>query len=564
MQFVWFWTFWHWSKESFQAGNLLRSPLQGIGSHWDEWFRHEASDKDIKAIEETGRNERSQRQLIRWLARHWARETHGRGNRMVARFALGQLAQFPPFNAWRAFEKCCRKYGTAGVSAIVLAEQSRGEPEDIRRIDALLLPAGADEEAMVPEGFQIGEAELGPPRSAAMSLLAGKKLLQFLLLWLAAGRRPYPQWLRRALFLGWTAVVGQVLLLRLGPEPGERLYLLSAMLVALWGLLVLIAAVVVARESIRAWQVGAQLKNRLEYSQVRLWMQGGLMLKGGSAGLPFCLNALLALYAAQPDRARRSWVWSRFFRHMRSSAASWAATGVVTAAGRITPVVLEPKIRACLQHGGVRHLLAPHQSDGGQQTIRRLSNATTVTARPERPFVSMVGAARLGFAAEKPDLRNHSCRSVAQSMMALGGFSDRWQMAANVFALVVSIVMVMAWPDLRSILIPHRPPVAVEPASPSPYYLWVSLDTKHPAYFSAVLDSAYWSNRRSEVRQHDEVMPSVRAEIQLHRLTGVTSAKEEDGVVWIERRRRFLNREFLPGERVGHYSVTYLTRLGHE
>ena len=46
MRFVWFWTFWHWSKESFRHGSLLRSPLHGIGSHWDEWFRHEASERD--------------------------------------------------------------------------------------------------------------------------------------------------------------------------------------------------------------------------------------------------------------------------------------------------------------------------------------------------------------------------------------------------------------------------------------------------------------------------------------------------------------------------------------
>ncbi|MCI0534228.1 MAG: hypothetical protein L0Z50_03265 [Verrucomicrobiales bacterium] len=42
MQFVWFLTFWHWSKESFRTGRLLRPSLHGIGSHWDEWFRHEA------------------------------------------------------------------------------------------------------------------------------------------------------------------------------------------------------------------------------------------------------------------------------------------------------------------------------------------------------------------------------------------------------------------------------------------------------------------------------------------------------------------------------------------
>jgi hypothetical protein len=79
-----------------------------------------------------------------------------------------------------------------------------------------------------------------------------------------------------------------------------------------------------------------------------------------------------------------------------------------------------------------------------------------------------------------------------------------------------------------------------------------------------VLDSGYWSNRRSDVRQRGGAAPSVRAEIQLYRLAGVTAAREEDGVVWIERRRRFLTREFLPGERVGRYSIPYLTRLGHE
>jgi hypothetical protein len=237
---------------------------------------------------------------------------------------------------------------------------------------------------------------------------------------------------------------------------------------------------------------------------------------------------------------------------------------VVTGAGQITPVVIEPKLRACIQQGEIRHILTPKQSDGGQQAIRRLGEATVGTARPEYPAASIVGAARLGFAAEKPALRNHSCRHVAQSMMTLGGFSDPRQIATNIFALAVSVVMVVALPDLWSILLPYPAPAAVKPASPSPYYLWVSLDTKHPAYFSAVLESGYWSNRRSDVRQRGGVTQSVRAEIQLYRLTGVSAASEEDGVVWIERRRRFLCREFLPGERIGRYSIPYLTRLGYE
>jgi hypothetical protein len=564
MQFVWFWSFWHWSKESFRAGRLLRSPLQGIGSHWDEWFCHEASERDLRSIEETGRSEASQRRFIRWLARHWTTEAHGPQNRMIPRFVLGQLAHLPPFKAWRTFEKYRSNYGIAGVAAIVLAEQSRGEPDDVRRIEALVLPAESGDQSIASDGFQIADGELEASRSAAMSLLAGKRLLQFLLLWIVGGRRPYPRWLRMALSIGWTAVVALILFLLFGPEPGERLVLFGASLGALWCMLMLIAAGIVARESFRAWRLGAQLKMRLARSQVRLRMNGGLTLKGGSAGLPFCLNTLLALYAVQPDCARHSWIWSRFFRIMRSDAASWAATGVVTGTGRITPVVIEPKIRACLQHGGVRHLLSPNQSDGGQQAIQRVGNATVAPAGLSLPRHPIIVAAPLGFAAERPSLRNYPCRNTAQSMMASGGFRDRWQIAANVFALAISIVMLVALPDLRSLLLPHQPPVAVEPASPSPYYLWISLDTKHPAYFSAVLDSGYWSNRRSNIQRHGGINPSVRAEFQLHRLTGVTAAKEEDGVVWIERRRRFLSREFLPGERVGHYSIAYLTQLGHE
>jgi hypothetical protein len=443
MQFVWFWSFWHWSKESFQAGRLLRPPLQGIGSHWDEWFCHEASERDRESIEETGRSEASQRQFIRWLARRWAREADPGENRMIPRFVLGQLAHLPPFKQWPVLEEFRRQYGTAGVSAIVLAEQSRGEAEDIRRIEALILPAEAGAKPIVPEGFQVADAELDAPRSGAMSLLAGTKLLQFLLLWIAGGRRPYPRWLRIALFLGWTAVVGLILFLLRGPEPGDRLVLFSAMLVVAWGTLV------------------AQWRTRLEGSQVRLRMNGGLTLKGGSAGLPFCLNTLLALYAAQPDCTRTSWIWRRFFRHLRSDAPSWAATGVVTATGRITPVVIESKIRACLQHDEIRYLLAPSQSDGGQQAIRRLANATAVTVRPEPPAGSVAGAVRLGFAAERRSLRNYPCRNLAHSMMALGGFLDRPQIAANAFALAASLVMVLALPDLRSTLFPHRPPVAV-------------------------------------------------------------------------------------------------------
>ena len=119
MHFVWFWTFWHWSRESFREGLLLRGPLQGIGSHWDEWFRHEASQNDLQAIAEAGRTEASQRQFIAWLYLHWAHEANWSGNRLIPRFVLGQLALLSPFKEWRAFDEYRTSYGIGGISAIV-------------------------------------------------------------------------------------------------------------------------------------------------------------------------------------------------------------------------------------------------------------------------------------------------------------------------------------------------------------------------------------------------------------------------------------------------------------
>jgi hypothetical protein len=148
--------------------------------------------------------------------------------------------------------------------------------------------------------------------------------------------------------------------------------------------------------------------------------------------------------------------------------------------------------------------------------------------------------------------------------MAFGRFTDGWQVFTNVFTIAVSIIMLAALPDLGSVLHPPPAPMVVPPASPSPYELWVSLNTKCPEYFRVVLESDYWSNRRADVRLHTEVTPSVRAQIPFHRLTGMSAANEEDGVVWVERRRRFLTRDFLPGERVGRYTVPYLSHLGHE
>src|SRR5258706_7027751 len=108
------------------------------------------------------------------------------------------------------------------------------------------------------------------------------------------------------------------------------------------------------------------MRTRLEHSEVRLRMNGGLTIKGGSAGLPFCLNILSSLYRAHPSDARRSWLWRRFFRKLCTQADSWAATAVLVPDGRLKQVVLEPKLRACLKQGKIRHILTPKQAEASE------------------------------------------------------------------------------------------------------------------------------------------------------------------------------------------------------
>ncbi len=189
--FVWYWTFWHWSKESFRLGALLRSPLQGIGGHWDEWFRHEASESDLKAIEEIGRSEAAQRQFLGWILLRWAREAGLGQNRLARHFIIGQLAQVQPFHQWKAFERYRTRYGNGGITAVVLMEESTGVPDDVRGIEALALPRDTTGSAIVTEDFHADSVEFETPRGATASLLRGKGFLIFLALWLAQGKRPY-------------------------------------------------------------------------------------------------------------------------------------------------------------------------------------------------------------------------------------------------------------------------------------------------------------------------------------------------------------------------------------
>jgi hypothetical protein len=146
--------------------------------------------------------------------------------------------------------------------------------------------------------------------------------------------------------------------------------------------------------------------------------------------------------------------------------------------------------------------------------------------------------------------------------MAVGGLTSRAQAAANAIAVLVSAVMLVALPDLRRIVWPAPVPSVVGASSSSSYELSVSLDTRRPGDFSVVFESEYWANRRAAVVPRDDLPPN--AEVRLTRTSTQAGSDEENGTVWIERRRRFLGREMAPGERVGHYTLSYVSRIARE
>ena len=475
---------------------------------------------------------------------------------------LTQLARVSPFDKWQAFDPYRGSYGAPGVSAIVIDEESAGEANDVRQIESLILPADEDSAAqdIVSEGFQSEPGDLNDARQAAMSLLNGRGLLVLLGLWLAFGRRPYPSWLRVSLLAAWIVVAGIIASLLIGFDPGRRLSLYFGILIGLWLVVILTALTIAAVIGSRAWLAGREWRKRLQQGQTRLRIKGGLALQGGSAGLAFCLNTLLATYRSRPQPATSSWLWQQFFRNLRHTGANWAATGIVSARARVDSVALEPKIRACLRHPEITDLVTPWQPDARQSVIDKLASASVRRTRAQVVGAGMTRA----FASEKPKLRSHRSRHVAQSIMAIGGLDSKAQFSANLLALAVSIVMLAALPDILNVLAPPPPPAVVKPASPSPYYLWVSLDTRHARAFDVVFESAFWANRRANVARYSDPDGSVRSEIRLNRLDHQTTLDDQDGIIWVERRRAFLGRDFMPGERVGSYSLSYITQLGHE
>lgn len=562
MRFVWFWTFWHWSKESYRCGELLQGPLHGAARNWDEWFGHEATPEDRDAIERAGRNEVAQRAFVDWIFKVWLQEA-GWGDRpQVASFILAKLAPHPPFDRWGALASFRSAYGCAGVSALVLAGDSPGEAADVRPVEALLLPAdsASNSPKALAEEFEENSLELDAAWRATRDVVSGGGFARLLWLWAIAGRRPHPNWVKWALAAGWVAVAALIARLALGSDPGPRFVVIAAWILGLWAALSGVGVFTILLQVWQAWRVGRRMRVRFEREQARLRMPGGLILKGGSAGFAFSLNMLLALLRAEAGRLDGSWLWRSVARRLEADAPRMAATGIVRPNGALLPVVLGPKFRACLRHAGIREILTPKQPGSGGRIARADAdrNRSAVTAQPA--FASWVS--RVGLAVESDGLASRPCGNLAQGVLRIGRLESAPQVAMNALAIGVSLTAFAAWPDLKSELFPARAPELQRLISPTAYQLWIGLDTESPERFRAVLQSDHWASRIADPLPFAGPDAKSYASFRLRRLSVEATRNSESGTVWIERRPRFLWRDYGPGERIGRYSISYL--MSHE
>lgn len=560
MRFVWFLNFWGWSRESHRTGMILHPPLEGIGGNWDEWFNNEATAVERAEIKAVGQSEEFQGQFWEWLGRVWIPEAVGDGNQLALAFVGEELARVAPFDGWSAFARRRVPIAAGTVAAVVLAGESDGRAEDVRRVDAYVLPMGTSSASrrIVSDGFQADATELNAAREAALQVLRGGAGWRLLARWLVAGRRPFPSWLGVVLTAGWLAVGAMIAWLWIGPEPGKNLQAIGGALVGLWGMLVLVSLVAGSVQVFRAYSAGRRGAALLAGVQIRLRLPGRFTLKGGSAGLPFAIGILDALARAYPQSLRTSWLWRQFSDALEKSSATWAATGVTTLVGEIQPVEFPAKLRACLRRGNISDLLAPVQRESGREAVAQILAENRLQPPNDR------SPAPATPTAPRPRMRIHRCRHLTDGVFAIGKMLSPRQAGMNALALGLSGIMLVALPDLWRILIPPPAPVAVAPSSPSPYFLWVSLDTRHPDFFQVVLDSPVWANRRADIALRRSQPASVRAEIRLVRLSETSIRNLEEGVVWIERRPCFLTRRFETGEVVGRYTMNYLNRLRHD
>lgn len=540
-RYHWFWSFWHWCREGHRTGMLLESPLEDLGSHWEEWYTHEAGDNEKAAIEAIAEDPQLQTGFIAWLEAVWQQEAFETTNHLVVPYVLGELHGLAPFSDWRALKAGALLPRELGVAAVVLAEGSQGEASDVRPLETLVLSerGRTRQGRSITKGFHIPPAELEHVRSAVESLFVGPARRRLFFRWwltLSDEDRSWRGWLEGC---GWACVAGGVLLLLYGPDPGALLPGLALGLVSVWLYLVVAALFRVVRSWRRFSAAGRELADRLRTATIHFGMECALTVKGGSAGLAFGLGVLRAIGRAWPDVAGKSLVWMHFLGALQGTSSRWAATGVLTAEGALKPVQLGCKSDACARKETITDLLVPRSGIEEPKSLR-------------------------GDKEGQVKVRVHRCSDLVDALTNVGRLKFGAGAVRLAFTATISLTVLAGLGDLVRIIFPPAEPAVTSPASPHPYSLWVTLDTSSPRFFQVVLESNVWANRRVDVKAHDSAPASVRAEIRLLRRTDIPGRDLEEGLVWIERRPCFLFREFEPGERVGRYTLSYINRLRHE
>ena len=152
-------------------------------------------------------------------------------------------------------------------------------------------------------------------------------------------------------------------------------------------------------------------------------------------------------------------------------------------------------------------------------------------------------------------------------MMTIGNFSSKWQSHREPDCRLHQRNHGGCFARPASAILPPEAPAVVAPAlAVALLSLGQSRYRSRPGYFRRGVGIEVLGQSPCRGETYGGADASVRAEI-LHCTGSICkrpSTRRRALFVWIERRYRFLNRDFAPGERIGRYTVSYLTRIDHE
>ena len=197
----------------------------------------------------------------------------------------------------------------------------------------------------------------------------------------------------------------------------------------------------------------------------------------------FALNDLLATYRSRPLVGKRSWLWERFFGTF-----GWNRTGgrrresLRSDGGVEHGVVVGPKIRACLRNEDITDVLytmaTGRKPADGRSSLQRQGPSDAPQEARSPPWLRRWAEKTAQPPVPSRRAIDHRHRRFRQQVSA----DDECSRACGDGCDGAGAARHPQCAD------PQLPPRVVGPGSPSPYYLWVSLDTKRPEAFVAELN----------------------------------------------------------------------------